>query len=185
MSVVGIYPGSFNPIHIGHLIVANYMCEFEGLDEVWFLVTPQNPLKDNPAEYSADQRFRWVRSAIEKYPKFKVSDFEWQLPYPHYTVQTLQSLRAIYPEKTFSLIIGADNWFVFNQWKDYKTILNEFDVLVYPRNGYDCTINEDLPRVRISQAPLVDISSTFIRENIQMGKDLRFFLPPEVADFLC
>ncbi len=182
--VIGIFPGSFNPVHIGHLALANYLCEFECLDEVWFLVTLKNPGKTALFAFSGEQRLAWIRAAIRNYPKFKASDFEWHLPEPYYTLNTLQALRESYPDKEFVLIVGADNWAVFNRWKDSAVILEQFRLLVYPRKGFECIPDERFPQVCFSQAPIIEISSSFIRENIEKGKDLRFFVPEEVADFL-
>ena len=175
---VGIFSGSFNPVHIGHLALANYLCEFEGLDEIWFLVTPQNPQKEESNYYSDEQRLSWVRKAIAGYPKFKASDFEWNLSKPYYTINTLRSLKATYPSIDFTLVIGSDNWCIFDKWKDYDKILKEFSVLVYPRKGYESEgqLNK-VSTVRFSSAPLIEVSSTFIRENVRQGKDLRFLVP--------
>lgn len=177
---IGIYPGSFNPVHIGHLALANYLCEFDGFHEVWFLVTPQNPLKEEAAGYSCEQRLRWLEESIKDYPKFKVSDFEWKLPQPHYTINTLRALKSAYPQHEFTLIIGADNWAVFDRWKDYGELLREFSATVYPRKGYELEDAAKHPSVRFSQAPLIEISSTFIRNSLKEGKDIRFFVPGNV-----
>lgn len=181
---VGVYPGSFNPVHIGHLALANYLCEFEGFDEIWFLVTPRNPLKEEVETYSNEQRFRWLQSAIKGFSKFKVSDFEWNLPRPHYTIHTLRALKEAFPENEFSLLIGADNWAIFDQWKESAALLNEFQVVVYPRKGYALSEKNKPDSVFFSAAPLMEISSTFIRESIQDGKNVRFFLPDGVFEEL-
>ncbi len=180
MISVGIFSGSFDPVHIGHLALANYLCEYEALDEVWFLVTPQNPRKKVNPQFPAAQRLQWIKDSIRNYPHFKVSDFEHHLPEPHYTINTLRALQAQYPGYEFSLIIGADNWTGFDQWYDYDSLLKEFNVIVYPRKGYDCDPDKRYPRVRFSQAPLIEISSTFIRESLRKGRDLRFFMPEGV-----
>ena len=178
---IGIFSGSFNPIHVGHLMLANYLCEFENLDEIWFLVTPQSPMKEKITNYTDIRRLSWVKKAIKDYPHFKASDFEWHLPKPYYTVNTLQALKTTYPDKNFSLIIGADNWHIFHRWKDSDVILRDFSILVYPRKGYETTCNENIyPTVKFTDAPLIEVSSTFIRENIRNGKNLSFFLPDGV-----
>ncbi|MDR1335744.1 MAG: nicotinate-nucleotide adenylyltransferase [Tannerella sp.] len=182
MKKVGIFSGSFNPVHIGHLALANWLCEYDGMDEVWFLVTPQNPLKETHDLMDYRLRFEWVRKAIAGYPKFRVSDFEATLPLPSYTVRTLRALRQSFPDCLFHLIVGADNWENMAQWKDVQALLAEFPLRIYPRRGYDLTVPSCLTQVRKVNAPLLDISSSFIREAIGQGKDIRFFLPEAVRN---
>lgn len=182
---VGVFSGSFNPIHVGHLILANYMTEFAGLDEVWFLVTPQNPLKNSEGLLNQDERLRMVGLAVEDYPKMKASNFEFSLAYPTYTVNTLHELSKSYPQHTFFLIIGADNWEIFPQWKDYESIIDNFDVLVYPRLNHTITIPKDYKKkVRAVDAPVVEISSTFIRNAIADGKNIQSFLSFKVYKYI-
>ncbi len=177
----GILGGSFNPIHIGHLALANYLREYTQLDEIWFMVSPQNPFKSPDNLLSDEARLKLARIAIKDYPHFHVSDFEFHLPRPSYMVHTLQALRENYPERQFSLIIGSDNWKSFNQWYAYERIISENDILIYPRPHFEIPPNEKLPpHVSLIQAPLLDISSTFIRKSIKEGKDLRFFMPESV-----
>lgn len=180
---IGIFSGSFNPIHIGHLALANYLCEYEQIDEVWFVVSPHNPLKNSDDLQNEQQRLEWTKQAVADYPKFKVSDIEFDLPKPSYTIQTLHALRGKYPENDFTLIIGADNWNCFDQWRDYKTILSEFPILIYPRKGFEVTIPaEYVPGVCLTQAPIIEISSTFIRHSLAYGKDVRYFLPEAIRN---
>jgi nicotinate-nucleotide adenylyltransferase len=174
---IGIFSGSFNPVHIGHLALANWLCEYDDLDEIWFLVTPQNPLKDREGLMDYDLRFNMVKEAIGGYPKFKVSDMECSLPLPSYTIDTLRMLQKTYPEYLFHLIIGADSWANINQWKDAQALINEFPILIYPRENYELKEEQLPPRVRKADAPLLDVSSSFIRAAIRAGKDVRFFLP--------
>ena len=181
MIKTGIFGGSYNPIHIGHLALANYLCEYGDLDELWFMVSPQNPFKANDTDLWDDNlRLELVRIAIEDYPKFKVSDFEFHLPRPSYMVNTLQKLREAHPEREFTLIIGADNWVSFPRWKEPETILAHHPLIVYPRPGYEIDESTLPPNVRLVNTPLLEVSSTFIRESLKQSKDVRYFLHPKV-----
>lgn len=180
----GIFSGSFNPIHIGHLALANYLCEFGEVDEVWFVVSPHNPLK-KPADLWPDElRLRLVQLAIGDYPYFHASDFEFHLPRPSYTIHTLDCLKKAYPDREFHLIIGSDNWQRFGCWRESERIIAENQLLVYPRPGYP--VNKDLlpTNVRIVKSPTFEISSTFIRYALAEGKDVRYFLHPAVYEEL-
>lgn len=177
---VGIFGGSFNPIHIGHLALANYLCEFSHLDEVWFMVSPQNPLKRNDKLWDDELRLELARLATKDYPKFKVCDIEFQLPRPSYTIHTLNALKEAYPGHEFTLLIGADNWRLFPHWKASDEIIAHHKVLVYPRPGYEIGENELPPSVSLVHTPLLEVSSTFIRESIEAQKDVRYFLHPKV-----
>ena len=174
---IGIFPGSFNPVHIGHLAIANYIAEYEYYDEIWFLITPQNPLKKKADLMDQELRLDFVKKAIDGYEKFKTCTIEWEMPQPSYTVSTLQKLRVLYPNNKFELIIGSDNWSTFHRWKDYQMILKNFKILIYPRRGSD-RIYVNHPNVRMAKgAPKIEASSTFIRKAVQEGKDVRFFMP--------
>lgn len=183
---IGIFSGSFNPIHTGHLIIANYLCEFEGLDEIWFIVSPQNPLKSKDSLMEDIHRITMVKETIRGNQKFRFCDIEYSLPLPAYTIQTLKALREKYPENKFHLIIGADNWLIFDRWKDYKEILNNYPVLIYPRHGYeippDCILSGK--DVRITKSPVIEISSTFIREGISKGKNMNYYVPSDVYQYI-
>ncbi|WP_294631458.1 nicotinate (nicotinamide) nucleotide adenylyltransferase [uncultured Bacteroides sp.] len=177
---VGIFSGSFNPIHIGHLALANYLCEYEGLDEIWFMVSPQNPLKQQAELWSDELRLRLAETATGDYPRFRASDFEFHLPRPSYSVHTLEKLREAYPEHEFHFIIGSDNWANFDRWYQSERIIRENPILVYPRPGFPID-EETLPEtVRLVHSPMFEISSTFIREALEAGKDIRYFLHPKV-----
>ena len=180
----GIFVGTFNPIHLGHLALANYLCEENWVDELWFLMTPQNPFKQEQTLLDNHLRMKMVEAAIADYPRFKASDFEFTLPRPSYTVTTLQKLSETYPDREFVLIIGADNWAAFDKWKSPEEILRNHRILVYPRPGYEINPHELPAQVKAVNTPLLEISSTFIRESIASGKDIRYFLHPEVYRFI-
>jgi len=173
---IGIFPGSFNPVHIGHLAIANYIAENEDYDEIWFLITPRSPLKGKNQLLPPEFRLKLIEDAIKGYGKFKPCTIEFTLPQPTYTITTLQKLKINYPEHSFELIIGSDNWQLFHRWKDYQRILNNFKILVYPRVGSNKTpINHQ--NVRMCKAPIICVSSTYIRKSMLEGKDVRFFMP--------
>lgn len=176
----GIFGGSFNPIHIGHLALANYLCEYSGLDEVWFLVSPHNPLKEQSDLWDDNLRLELVRLAVADYPKFRASDFEFHLPRPSYMLHTLDALQLTYPERAFTLIIGADNWELFPRWYRADEILDRHQIMVYPRPGYRVDAHTLPSSVQLVDTPLLEISSTFIRRSLQEGKDVRYFLHPAV-----
>lgn len=180
----GLYFGSFNPIHIGHLAIANYILEFSDLSEIWFVVSPQNPLKQKSSLLPDFQRLHMVNIAIEDFQKFKSCDIEFRLPQPSYTIHTLTYLCEKYPKKDFSLIMGADNLEHFAKWKNYNEIINQYKLYVYPRPGSNGGSFRDHAHVNWIDAPLMEISSSFIRNAIKDKKDVRFFLPEKVFEYI-
>lgn len=183
MKETGIYGGSFNPIHKGHVQLADTICQEGWVDEVWFLVSPQNPFKQEATDLIDEHaRLSLAQLAVEGHPRLKACDFEFHLPRPSYTAHTLAALRETYPERKFTLIIGADNWQTFPFWKSPEDILLHHRILIYPRPGYP--IDEaDLPAgVQLVDTPLLDISSTVLRHCIAKGGDASYGLAPAVWD---
>ncbi|MDE7474686.1 MAG: nicotinate-nucleotide adenylyltransferase [Duncaniella sp.] len=181
---IGILGGSFNPVHIGHLMLASYLSQFGGLDEVWLTLSPLNPLKVGSDELIPDlTRLKMLEIATGDTRGLNVCDYELAMPKPSYTINTLRYLAKRYPRHSFKLIIGSDNWKIFNQWKDHESILSDFGVIVYPRPGYPVgTIYED--GVDVVNAPTANISSTFLRKAIARGLDMKYFLPPGVFEYI-
>lgn len=183
---IGLYFGTFNPIHVGHLIIANHMAEHSDLDQVWLVVTPHNPLKKKSTLLDDYHRLQMVYLATENYPKLKPSDIEFKLPQPNYTVNTLVHLEEKYPQHQFSLIMGEDNLKSLHKWKNYEAILAHHEIYVYPRISTEAENLElkDHPKIHMIDAPVVEISSTFIRNNIKSGKNIRPLLPTKVWEYI-
>lgn len=183
---IGLYFGTFNPIHIGHLIIANHLAEHSHLDEIWMMVTPHNPLKKKTSLLDDHHRLQMVHLATENYPKIKPSDFEFKLPQPNYTVNTLIHLYEKYPQHEFSLIMGEDNLKTLHKWKNYEVILENYTIYVYPRisSEEENTALKSHPKVHNIDAPIVEISSTFIRNNIKMKKNIQPLLPSKVWEYI-
>ncbi len=181
---IGLFFGSFNPIHTGHLIIANYMAHYTNMDKVWLVVSPHNPLKDKKALINMYDRLEMTKLATEQASDIFVSDAEFKLPKPSYTIDTLTHLHERYPEHQFSLIMGADNLVSLKKWKNYELILRDYHVYVYPRPGYeDCDLNSH-PSVTITETPVMEISSTFIRKALKEKKNVQYFVPDKVLDFI-
>lgn len=181
---IGLFGGSFNPIHNAHVKLASAICKEAGLDEVWFMVTPHNPLKQQDGLMNEKDRLEMVRLALEKEPDLKASDYEFHLERPSYTWNTLQHLSKDYPENEFYIIIGGDNWDIFHHWAHHEEILRDYHIIVYPRKDsmIDTAI---LPRsVSILRMPEMDISSTMIRQMLRNGEDISPYVCPEVAQYL-
>ena len=184
---IGIFCGSFNPVHMGHAMVASYCVQRCGLDEVWLMPSRVNPLKVDAPPAPDRHRLAMCRLVAEKVKGLRASDFEQKLPAPSYTYRTLCRLREEYPEHEFTLIIGSDNWHVFPRWRNYKEIREQFDILIYPRPWFGVHLGDSFPRVRAVDDPLApsaEISSTFIRRGLQEGMDMNFYLLPEVIHYI-
>ena len=182
---IGVYSGSFNPIHTGHLKLAEYLTDNQIVDEIWFIVSPCNPLKKQEEVIDEYIRLDMLMLAISHQKYFKASDIEFTMPVPSYSIDTLHELSSLYPDFQFFLIIGSDNALVFDQWKDYHQILNEYPVLVYPRHTYDFELVAGIyPQMQLLQSPFYDISSTQIRQSIIQKKDVSQWLHPFVYQFI-
>lgn len=183
---IGLYFGTFNPIHVGHLTIANHMVEFGGLDEVWMVVTPHNPHKKKSTLLDNHHRLAMVRIALEDYPKLKASNIEFDLPQPNYTVHTLAVLEEKYPQQQFCLIMGEDNLKSLHKWKNYEVILDRYELFVYPRisEGNAAHQFKDHPKITKVAAPIMELSSTFIRKGIKANKNIRPMLPQNVWEYL-
>lgn len=184
MRKVGLFFGSFNPIHIGHLIIANYMANFTDLDEVWFVVSPQNPFKDKKSLGNMYDRLEMVNLAIDGSENLRSSDIEFGLSQPSYTIDTLTYLTEKYPTKEFCLIMGEDNLVGFQKWKNADIILRDYKMFVYPRPGYDAGELKGHSSVTMTNTPVMELSSTFLRQAIKENKDIRFYTADKVIDFI-
>ncbi len=177
---IGLFFGSFNPIHVGHLIIANIMAESTDLAKVWFVVSPQNPLKPAKGLLHEFDRYDMVRAAVYDNYKLDVSDIEFHLPKPSYTIHTLVHLQEKHPDKTFRVIMGEDNLANFVRWKNYQQIIDNYGLYIYPRPGAQLSELRTHPNVTVVEAPLLDISATFIRERIRNGQSVRYLVPDAV-----
>ncbi|PVW15284.1 nicotinate (nicotinamide) nucleotide adenylyltransferase [Marixanthomonas spongiae] len=199
----GLYFGTFNPIHIGHLIIANHLVENSDLDEIWLIVTPHNPHKKKKSLLEDHHRLAMVEIALEEYPKLKASNIEFNLPQPNYTVNTLVHLEEKYPTKQFALIMGEDNLKSFHKWKNYEVILDRYSIYVYPRisegtvdtqfysptsassaNGIEGGGEVFHPKITKVDAPIMELSSTFIRKGVKAGKNIRPMMPFDVWKYM-
>jgi nicotinate-nucleotide adenylyltransferase len=190
MAKVGLYFGSFNPIHIGHIAIAGYMAEFTGLDEIWFIVSPHNPLKKKESLLADYHRFFMTELAIKNYHQMRASDIESRLPIPSYTVDTLAHLQEKNPSDKFALVMGEDNLYTLHKWKNPEVLVNRYPIYVYPRpytKKPSSPLLENIlamAEIKSSKAPLMDISGTFIRNGIKKGKNMSYFLPPPVWKYI-
>ncbi|WP_396597634.1 nicotinate (nicotinamide) nucleotide adenylyltransferase [Dokdonia sp. R86516] len=183
---IGLYFGTFNPIHIGHLAIANHMAEYSDLDKIWMVITPHNPFKKKSSLLNNHHRYQMVMEAVEHYDKIEPSNIEFDLPQPNYTVYTLAHLEEKYPQHEFCLIMGEDNLKSLHKWKNYEVILERHDIYVYPRisEGTVETQFDNHPKIHKVDAPIMEISSTMIRKAIKQDKNIRPLLPPEVYTFI-
>lgn len=184
MKKIGLYSGSFNPIHHGHVMLANYLVEFSDLDELWFVVTPQNPLKQKDELLDDDERLKMVQLAVGDDPRFRVSDIEMHLPRPSYTINTLTALSKQHPDCQFVFICGMDSLQNLHRWREYQKILDNYKLLVFPREGYDGGELVHHQSVTVLKTPILEISSTFIRQCVKEGRDVRHFMPEKAFNYL-
>ena len=180
---IGLFFGSFNPIHVGHLIIANHVLTHSKLDRIWFVVSPHNPLKESSSLLPEQQRLHMVRLAIEKETKFSASNIEFQLPKPSYTIDTMLHLTEKFPQHTFTIIVGGDSFQNLPKWKNYQQLVAQYPFIVYNRPGFavDTSLGKS---ISITQAPLLDISSTYIRGLIQQKKSIRYLVVDEVMEVM-
>jgi nicotinate-nucleotide adenylyltransferase len=190
---IGLYFGTFNPIHVGHLIIANHMVQYADLDELWFVVSPQNPLKPKVSILADYHRLALVRIAVDDNLKLRASNIEFDLPKPSYTVHTLAALSERHPDHQFTIIMGEDNLNTLPKWKNYEHILQYYSILVYPRVESDENLSVrsegrsellDHPKVTMVDAPLMKISASFIRKAVNKGKDVRYLLTEPVLKYV-
>ncbi|HSH20298.1 MAG TPA: nicotinate (nicotinamide) nucleotide adenylyltransferase [Draconibacterium sp.] len=182
---IGLYFGSYNPIHIGHMAIANYMVEFTDIDQLWFVVSPQNPFKKKENLLADYHRLEMVNRAIENDYRFRASNIEFSLPKPSYTIDTLTYLQERYPDHSFNILMGSDNLESFPKWKNFEMIVENYGVIVYPRPGFDSSKIPNFKTVTVAEnAPLMEISSSFIRKAIKEGKDIRHFVPQNAWGYL-
>jgi len=180
---IGLFFGSFNPMHIGHKVIASYMAEFSDLEKVWFVVSPQNPLKQKQTLLDQYHRLMIIRMEVEDNLNLDVSDVEFSMPQPSYTIDTLVRLKEQYPEHEYAIIIGADNLQNFHKWKNYEQILVDYSVYVYPRPGIE--INGSHQNIHIVKGvPQMEISASFIRKSIKEGKDVSYLIPEKAWQYI-
>lgn len=190
MAVIGLYFGSFNPVHIGHIVIAGYMTEFTGLDQVWFVVSPQNPLKKKETLLADHHRLYMAQQAIGDNDRLKASDIEFRLPIPSYTIDTLTYLKEKYPKNEFCLVMGEDNLYTLHKWKNANEVIKKYPIYVYPRPYSRKPASGQLENILLSaeihhvKAPLMDISGTFIRDGIKNRKNMSYFLSLPVWKYI-
>jgi nicotinate-nucleotide adenylyltransferase len=179
---IGLYFGSFNPIHHGHLIIAQHMVQHTDLDQLWFVVSPQNPLKPSAGLLNEFHRLYLIQLSIENEPALRVTDIEFRLPRPSYTADTLTYLGEKYPQHQFAVIMGSDSFENLPRWKNYQHILQHYPIYVYKRPGHEITATYEGAQVELLKAPMLEISATHIRNTIKEGKSIRYLVPDKVAE---
>ena len=186
MRKIGIFGGSFNPIHVGHALIASYIVENSEIDTLWLMVSPVNPLKaDHERQVADTDRLRMAEMVTRPLENVETSAFEFTMPTPSYTIDTLNALQAKFPDDELYLVIGADNWTVFDRWRNSEEILAKYHVLIYPRLGHDVVIHEALrDRVTLVNAPIIELSSTAVRERLAQGLSVRYYVPDEVLGYI-
>ncbi|MBL7138135.1 MAG: nicotinate-nucleotide adenylyltransferase [Bacteroidales bacterium] len=180
----GLFFGSFNPIHLGHLMIASYMIEFTDIHDVWFVISPHNPLKDKSTLLPDVNRLYMVNVALEDEPRFKASNIEFHLPQPSYTIDTLTYLQEKHPSHEFILLAGSDILPTLHKWKNHKQLLNQYKFYIYPRPSSSSSPFENHPSISFVNAPMIEISASFIRKAILAGKDMQYFLPAKVWKYV-
>lgn len=180
---IGLFFGSFNPIHIGHLIIANHIVEHSGIDKLWFVVSPHNPLKDSHSLLNEYDRLHLVKIAIDDNPKFRASNIEFSLPKPSYTIDTLTYLAEKFPLEQFSVIMGSDSFQNIHRWKNYEQLVKNHPIIIYNRPGFE-VMETHGAQLTILDAPLLNISSTYIRNQVKHGKSIRYLVPDTVHDYI-
>jgi len=182
--VVGLLGGSFNPVHIGHMMLASYLAQWGYVDRIWMLLSPCNPLKGSNGLLPDIRRLDMLNIAAKGASLIDICDIELTMPRPSYTINTLDMLRERHPEFCFKLVIGSDNWNIFDRWRDWRRILDEYGVIVYPRPGYSVEMSH-VDGLEVVDAPMVNVSSTFVRDSIASGRDMNYFLPAGVYKYIC
>lgn len=182
--LTGLFFGSFNPIHVGHMVMANYFVAFTAMKELWFVVSPHNPLKEKAILAPETDRLEMVRLALDDDPRFRVTDIEFRMPKPSYTIDTLTRLQEKYPSREFALIIGGDNLSAFHRWKNPEEILNQYQVFVYSRPGFEGGEFAGHPHVHLMFPPQMSISSSLIRQGVREGLNLNHMMPHGVGDYI-
>ena len=183
---IGIFGGSFDPIHTGHAIIAHHIISSGLVDQLWMMVSPVNPLKAGNERHVTDaDRLRMVEMVTRTLDGAETSAFEFNMPRPSYTIDTLNALQEKFPDKEFYMVIGADNWAVFDRWRNSEEILSKYHILIYPRLGYEVVIPDEWQdRVTLVNAPIIELSSTQIRERLAQGKSARYYVPDDVLNYI-